>query len=102
MCLFVHARGTTGAHARERAKHVYAERCAQCGTALTETTRVAAHLRVRPCGLPCCGFTTLRTACKACNHRCSRAPRSFWGWKRRLVRLRGAEPARLATARARH
>ena len=36
MCLFVHARGTTGAHARERATHVYAERCAQCGTALTE------------------------------------------------------------------
>ena len=87
-CLFRHAEGTTGTDAAARRKHTHAPKCAQCGVAVTDTTRVAAHLHVRACG---CGprFTTLRTTCKKCNHH--KSPRkTFWGFKRHLVRLRRA------------
>ena len=88
MCLFVHADGTTGQHARERRRHAHSARCAQCGVELTDATRVAAHLHVRPLGLVRC-FTTLQSTCKACNHyRHARRPRSFWGFRRNLPRLR--------------
>ena len=89
MCLFVHARGTTGRHARARRRFAHAARCEQCGAALTETTRVAAHVVVYPCGNPCVGVLTLRTACKACNHPAAPRPR-WWGrWRgwRRAPRL---------------
>lgn len=85
MCLFVHMKHTTGRDAAARRAHVYADRCAQCGVALTETTRVAAHVVARPCGLPC-GRPTLRTTCKKCNH-VRHKPRGWWGCKLRLVRL---------------
>ena len=68
MCLIVHMRGTTGQDAAARRAHAYAERCTQCGVALTPTTRVAAHVRVYG-PLCCCGTPTLRTTCKRCNAR---------------------------------
>lgn len=87
-CLFVHLSGTTGQHARERREHVHARRCAQCGVTLAPETKVAAHVHARPCGLARCGFATLRSTCKACNHAHSkRRPRHFWGCKLRLRRL---------------
>lgn len=71
MCLFVHVhgKGTTGMHARERRRHQYAARCAQCGCELDETHRVASHVVTYPCFPcnPCVGVWTLKTCCKACN-----------------------------------
>ena len=76
----VHMRKTTGHDARARRRHVYEDRCAQCGTTLTNTTRVAAHVLVYPyCGLPCGRRRALVTACKRCNH--PRNPRRAW-WTR--------------------
>ena len=86
MCLFEHMSETTGLHVQERRQHKYDRTCAQCGVVLTETTRVAAHVRARPCAFPC-AIETLRTTCKACNHVHSKTPRAFWGFRRRLVRL---------------
>lgn len=85
MCLFVHMRDTTGDDAGARRAHVYADRCAQCGVALTSSTRVAAHVRVYGCGW--CGGKTLRTTCKACNHAHSKRRRWFPGMSLRMRRL---------------
>lgn len=86
MCLHVHARGTSGADAAARRAHSYAQRCTQCGVALTPTTRVAAHVRVFACGCVPRRRMRLVTACKACNHTHARRPR-FWKWRVRGTRV---------------
>ena len=90
-CLFVHAEGTTGMHAKERREHVYAGKCAQCGKELDASSHVAAHMEAYPCGNPCLGFMTLRTTCRGCNNY-RKKENAFWGgrWKlRRLGWVRG-------------
>lgn len=87
MCLYVHARRTTGDDGAARRAHVYASTCAQCGVALTPQTHVAAHVVAHPLGCGCCGVMTLRTTCKACNHTAHPRPR-FWGLTVRCRRLR--------------
>lgn len=89
MCLFVHARGTTGQDRAARRRHDYAAKCAQCGVALTDTTRVAAHVVAYPLANGCCGYMTLRTTCKACNaSRGGRRRARWWGCAPRARRLR--------------
>ena len=84
MCLFRHMAGTTGMDARARREHAHAARCSQCGVALRDTTKVAAHVTAHPCGVGCVGVVTLRTTCKGCNNRGG----AFWGCGLRCRRLR--------------
>ena len=73
---FRHLKGTTGKHASQRRRHRYDAVCYQCGVALRDTTKVAAHVVEQPnhpfgCGL---GRVVLKTTCKRCN----RSERAFW------------------------
>ena len=97
---FSHARGTTGRDARARRTHVHADRCFQCGRALEGSERVAAHMIVRRCGVPCAGSMVLRTCCRACNHVRHR-PRSFWRCGRRGPAMRSAVGANAAAVERR-
>lgn len=67
--LYVHATNTSNLHAKERRAFEYSDRCCQCGAALTDHTRVAAHMVAYPCFCLnfCLGHLTLKTTCKVCN-----------------------------------
>ena len=86
MCLFIHAKGTTGKHAKERRRKPYGTKCSQCGQRVGGTTVVAAHLNVYICGCVPAG-TILRTSCKKCNHHKAKRTK-FWGIKLRLRKLK--------------
>ena len=64
---------------------MYARTCAQCGKAVWERDRVAAHVTSWAFGCVPLG-PTLRTTCKACNHP-SNPRRRVWGLKLHVRRL---------------
>lgn len=85
MCYFLHMKGTTGLHRKQRREKVYSKRCAQCSKTLTKEDHVAAHVYTYGCGCVPIG-ATLRTTCKTCNHY-KNSRRGFWGCKFRIRRL---------------
>ena len=73
MCYYqTHAVGTTGMHAAARRRFEYADSCAQCGAALSNSSHVASHVIAYPClGIVPCncyvGRLSLQTCCRSCN-----------------------------------